>query len=155
METNTNSLLRDFDTLEKTETTLEELRNSDDWEQALIVITEDSFPGPYALALEMRTYLTTRGSAYFDSNKDSDQLPGINLSFTDYNPFINEYIEGKHETVFKVEKCYKLRSTYDISEVLKCIDNLTSVTIDESDEELEDTGDFDEVLMEDEVDEVE
>ena len=155
METNTNSfsMLRDFDELEKTETTLEELRNSDDWEQALIVITDDSFP--YSQFIESRTYLTTRGSAYFNKDIEDNSLPGINLSFSDYNPIIDQYIAGNREIVFNVEKCYKLWSTYDINRVLKCIDDLTSITIDESDEELEDAGDYNEVLMEDEVDEIE
>lgn len=116
-----DGLYRPLDEINKTETTLEELKKSKDWKQAVILITEDTFP--YNLFPEARAYLVAYNTPYFDENVEDGALPGFTIDFTtDFNPRLDLYIAGKKDITFKVEAVYKLIDLYDDAKVLEQLD---------------------------------
>lgn len=118
----------DFGAIEKEETTLEALKSSTDWEQAIILFTEDSYVEP--LFEETRAYLFFREAGYFNSELEHNNLPAVNLDFTFYTTVLESYINGTNPTQLKIEKVYKVKSLFDRAFVEKRMLDLTVVDTD-------------------------
>ena len=79
---------------------LSDLRDRKDWEEAVIVFTEESFTKPYSL--ESRSYKVRRNwGKYFDSTKLGKSLYGECLDGTDECLRLDFYLGN-----WKVDYCY-------------------------------------------------
>ena len=121
----TKDNLKKLESLNKTEVSFEDLKNSKDWEQALIVVTYANCPE--TMPIESRTYLTTIGSDYFNDSVESTALPCINISFNESIEDLTKYLSGEIEPKFEIVTCYKLWDVYDINFVLNTIRSLNDV----------------------------
>ncbi len=79
--------------------TLEELRNTKDWEKAVIVFTKDSFREEFSE--ESRSYMVTSTQKYFQDGMISNSLFASCLDGTDDGVRLDWYMPE-----WKVEYCY-------------------------------------------------
>lgn len=85
--------------MKKEKITLEELRNSNNWEKAVIVFAKDSFNKEFSE--ESRSYMINSKANYFQWDKISKSLFGNCLDGTDDGVRLDLYMPK-----WKAEYCY-------------------------------------------------
>lgn len=87
--------------------TLEELEANKDWQEAVIVFTNESFMG-VDYSVEQRSYKVSSDAKFFDPNMNGTSLVGNCLDGKDLSVRLDYYMSRKPEQGkrWEVEYCY-------------------------------------------------